>query len=95
MKMLLNNPLMHSFLDDMTYTVGVKQWALYTLAAVLITYGLWGTSFIPFVEILGLIMVANLLMATVVSAWWKLIGREKYAQTTLMDIAEATKGRDT
>jgi len=90
----LTNPFVIAFFDDMV-EVGLSRWGVWTLLAALLTYGLWGSSFIPLVNAIGVIITANLLLAFLVTTWWKHHGREKYAGGSIIDIAKQAKGRDT
>jgi hypothetical protein len=83
----LENPFVISFLNDMVQ-VGIKKWGLMTLAAALFTITMWGGSIIPMGGIIGLVLTLNLLFATVVTIYWRFIGKPKHAFTSILDAVE-------
>lgn len=87
----LNNPLAWAFFDDMA-DIGAFNWLKGVMLCGILGYGLDGI--IPYAWIIGIVLAINLLVAAGVSYWWDRIGREKYATSDIVDIAEAVKTRE-
>lgn len=84
---LLNNVLVHAFFEDMV-DVGLPTWAGMAGVFALFTFSVWGNPPFFMLDIVGLVMTLNLLMATYATIWWDRRGRDKYAYTSLTDLGE-------
>jgi len=100
------NPLVYSYfvelLNDAVDKVGIRNWAIYTLAVWVFTYIVWSVDIltIPLIgmgilSLTGVVMGVLFTLSTVVTIWWKYRGREKHTGVSIVDIAEHAKGRDT
>lgn len=91
------NPLLKQllvpFLDDMV-DVGPMMWLVYAFVAFAVTWVAHDVVPFGFGWLIGGWMTGTLALACVVSLWWDVWGREKYATTTIFDMLQQA-GRDT
>lgn len=88
----ITHPLVMMNLDDLVDTVGVKKWALMTLGAAIVGYGLIGAN-IPYAWPIAIVATGNFAFWTAVTVWWKL-NRHKYEHKRVFDRVKQQEGRN-
>jgi len=90
------NPILKTllipFLNDMA-DVGISKWGLMTAFFGVLTYAFYTGSYFLLDWVLALIMFINVGVALGVTIWWEYRGREKYASTTILDLADSLEMR--
>lgn len=90
---LLGNPQLHSMLEHLSDTVGVRTLVVTTLSVAVLTFAFATTGVVPYIDLLLGLAALQAAVITVLVVWWEYYGKMKYGMQAMFDNIKAQEGR--